>query len=73
MERLYETLAEILEIENVEPNAPLKDFENWDSLTVLSIVASVDANYGVSLTNEDLKRITTASDLATIVRSRMSR
>jgi acyl carrier protein len=70
MENFYAKLAEILEVDEVKPDDVLQDFENWDSLTVLSIVATLDANYGVNLTAGDLRRITTGGELASLVESR---
>lgn len=70
MNDLYVKLAEILEVDEVKPDDVLKDFENWDSLTVLSVLAMLDANHGVNLTAGDLRQIKTAAELAVAVESR---
>ena len=70
MQDLYLKLAEILEADEVKPDDVLADFENWDSLTVLSVLAALDANYGVNLTAVDLRQIRTAAELAAAVQSR---
>ena len=70
METLYEELREILEVDQVDPAQVLTDFENWDSLAALSLVASVSANFGVTLSRGDLRQVTTVGDLENLVRSR---
>ena len=70
METLYEELREILEVDQVNSDQVLSDFENWDSLAALSLVASVSANYGVTLSRGDLRQVTTVGDLENLVRSR---
>jgi acyl carrier protein len=70
MENIYVKLAEILEVEQVQPGDVLRQFENWDSLTALSILATLDASYGVNLTAGELREIQTAGELATITEGR---
>ena len=45
----------------------LVDFEEWDSLTALSIIASVDEKFHKHLTGDDLKKINTVSDLVELI------
>ena len=70
METLYNELREILEVDDVNADQILADFETWDSLAALSLVASVSANYGVTLSRGDLRSVTTVGDLENLVRSR---
>ena len=70
MEDFYAKLADILEVEEVKPDDVLRQFENWDSLTALSILATLDASYGVNLTAMELRKINTAGELAATVQSR---
>lgn len=69
MEHFYITLAEIVETDKVTPEDVLQSLDNWDSLTELSILAMLDANYGVNLTARDLRQIRTAGELAAAVES----
>ena len=48
-------------------DAVLSDFEEWDSLTVLAIIAAVDERYNRHLTGEDLKRVKTVSELVELI------
>lgn len=70
MDDIYAKLAEILEVERVLPDDVLSSFEYWDSLTVLSILAMLDAGYGANLTATELRQMTRAADLASAVEAR---
>jgi acyl carrier protein len=70
MEKLYEELREILEVDEVRPDQVLADFETWDSLAALSLVASVSTNFGVTLSRADFREMTTVGDLENVVRSK---
>lgn len=63
MNKFYENLAELLEVDAIDPNQPLDEYENWDSLTVISLIASLDADYGVNMTSKDIAAFTTAGQL----------
>lgn len=73
MESFYSELAELLEVDDVKPDDVLENFETWDSLTVLALLASLDANYGVNLSAELVRQARTAADLASLVESRRNR
>ena len=49
MEKMKEQLAELLEVDEVKDSDVLEDFECWDSLTILSIIAWASENYGKTL------------------------
>lgn len=72
MQKLYQELAEILEVDEVDPDQKLEEFETWDSLAALSLVASVRTNFGVAITSEDLARVKTPADLEALVAARTS-
>jgi acyl carrier protein len=70
MHDIYHQLAEILEADQVNPEDILNKFDYWDSLTVLSILAMFDANYGVNLTAADVRAMQTAGELVAAVEMR---
>ncbi|HWS63864.1 MAG TPA: hypothetical protein VN325_14005 [Steroidobacteraceae bacterium] len=70
MHNIYHQLAEILEADQVNPEDILNKFDYWDSLTVLSILAMFDANYGVNLTAADVRAMQTAGELVAAVELR---
>ena len=67
MEQFYEQLAEALELDNVTAGDVLADFEEWDSLSVLSVIAMIGRNYGVHLTARDIRQVTTAEQLRDLI------
>jgi len=72
MKEFLEALARTLELPEVKAADELKSFAQWDSLAVLSVIAMMDANYGVNLQAADFATITTAQDLWNVVQSRKS-
>ncbi|HZR21633.1 MAG TPA: acyl carrier protein [Verrucomicrobiae bacterium] len=70
MDDFYSKLADILEVETVKPDDVLREFENWDSLTALSILATLDANYGINLSTAELRDIKTVAELGATIATR---
>ncbi len=66
----YQKLAEILDVEEVKPENVLKDFDGWDSLAVLSVLALADSKYGVSIKAEEIRSVITVADLANLVEAK---
>lgn len=71
MDNLYEALAEILEADEVKPEDELDEFENWDSLAVLEIIAMIDEKYSVVIDSKEVKNLITAADLEALIRSKI--
>lgn len=67
MEDFKEGLAELLEVDDVNENEILEDFEAWDSLTILSIIAFIDENYKVSVSAQDFKDVKNIGGLENLV------
>lgn len=70
MDDFYTQLAQILEVDRVAADDVLSEFEYWDSLTVLSVLAMLDSGYGVNLTAANLRELKQAGELAAVVESR---
>lgn len=64
-------LKDALEIEDedqeitIETN--LKDLEEYDSLSVLSIIAMIDKNFGKQIPSSDFSKVTTVSSLMELI------
>ena len=71
MENFIEAISEILEEESVELSDELESFEAWDSLTILSIIAICDAEYGVALSAEEIENSGTVLGLKELIESKM--
>ena len=67
MEEIYGKLAEILQVDEVKPTDVLASFDEWDSLSVLSVVAMADAQYGVNLSAAELACVNTAQGLMELI------
>jgi acyl carrier protein len=67
MDEFCKQLAEILELDEVTASDVLENFPEWDSLSVLSVVAMIDAQYRVNLTAKDLRTVRTAQSLYELV------
>lgn len=62
-EELLEKLAEILEEETINETDELESFDEWDSLTTLSLIAMADSDYSVTLSNEKVEEFVTVKDV----------
>lgn len=56
-------LAEILEEDEISEEDKLRDFDNWDSLSVLAIQSYADKDLSRSLLASDLVNLVTVGDL----------
>jgi acyl carrier protein len=70
MNEFLKKLAGILEVDDVKETDQLKAFPQWDSLSVLSVIAMLDASYGVNLNAADFNSIKQVDDLWRVVQSR---
>jgi acyl carrier protein len=70
MNEFLHKIAAILEVDEVKERDDMKAFPQWDSLAVLSVIAMLDASYGVTLHANDFKEVNTAGDLWTMVQSK---
>jgi len=70
MNDFLKSIASILEVEAIKESDDLKAFPQWDSLAVLSVIAMLDANYGVNLRAVDFTPINSVGDLWNLVQAR---
>jgi len=70
---IIEQLKDILEIENIEVNLEdnFRDYENWDSMAALSVIAMIDDEFGVVINGEDFRQLNTVGDLIQAVKKGM--
>lgn len=67
MDEFLAEMAEILEEDTVNPSDELASFQSWDSLAALSVVAMADAQFGVTMTAQELRRADTVEDLYQLI------
>lgn len=70
MNEFLAKIASILEVDEVKETDELKAFAQWDSLSVLSVIAMLDACYHLNLHAADFKSVKTVGDLWLLVQSR---
>jgi len=70
MNEFLKQIAGILEVEEAKESDELKAFPQWDSLSVLSVIAMLDASHGVNLRAADFEPIKTVGDLWNLVQSK---
>ena len=67
MEELIEKLSEILEVENIDITKKFTDYEEWDSLTALAILAMLDSDYHKTMKAADLRSFQSVEDFCKAV------
>jgi acyl carrier protein len=70
MNSFYEKMAEILEVDQVNPGDEITSFDNWDSLGVLSILAYADSEFGVTVTGEEIAGMRVVGELEKLIEQR---
>ena len=71
-EKFCEKLADILETDEVKIVDALKDFKQWDSLSVLSIIAMIDSEYGITVFAKEVMKLKTVKDLFSYIQKKSS-
>ena len=71
-EKFIELFKETLEIDDRELSLEdeFRHYDEWDSLSQLSLIAMLDDEYGVEIENEDFVMIKTLGDLIEEVKKR---
>ena len=54
MKELTSILAEILETQEIDLSKKFSDYDEWDSLSSLSVIALIDSDYGITITNSKI-------------------
>lgn len=70
MEELYAELAEILSEETVNADDLLAEFEEWDSLAILSVIIMLDEIYRIKIDRRDLTKMKTIGDIENLIRAK---
>jgi acyl carrier protein len=67
MDKLIDKLKEIFEVENLDLSLKFEDFDEWDSLSSLSIIAMLDSDYQITFSNKDLLNFIDLADFCKFV------
>jgi len=67
MDKFLEQIAEILEEEQINLSDKLVDFDAWDSLAQLSIIALADEEYGVTISAVEIREAETVGGIKKLI------
>ena len=64
-EKFLELFKEVFEMEDQEVKFSdnFRDFDEWDSLTHLSLIAMLDDEFGIQIEEEELDKLNTVQDI----------
>jgi acyl carrier protein len=64
-EKFLNAFKEALEIEedNVEMSDVMSDFDTWDSMSRLSLIALLDEHFEIEISDDEFENMTTVQDL----------
>ena len=71
--KFIENFIEALEIENeseITETTVYKELDEWDSLAALSTISMVDDEYGVTISNKDLRSVDTIQQLYELIKDK---
>jgi acyl carrier protein len=73
--KFIELFKEVLELEdkNVNLTDEFRQYDEWDSLVYLSIIAMLDDEYDIVIETDEFKKILTVGDLMEEVKKRTSK
>lgn len=70
MEELIAKLADILEVDVLDITKKFADYEEWDSLTGLTLLAMLDSDYNISMRGKEVEAFDSIEDFCKEVLSR---
>lgn len=73
MDNFENGITELLEVDSVNETDILEDFEAWDSLTALSIIAFIDENYQLQVSANDLTDAKTIGGLKNLIKRKIEK
>lgn len=70
-EQFIEAFKNALEREDeVQLNDAFREYEEWDSLAYLEVIAMLDEEFGIEIETEDFKKLVTVKELIEEVKKR---
>lgn len=73
-EKIFDALREAMDDEEMEiqPSDNFREYENWDSLAHLSMVAIMDEKFGIEIEGNTFQDLITVEDLINEIQKRTS-
>jgi len=65
IEKFIESLEEVLEVDNgsVQGSDVFREYDEWDSITLLSLMAMLEDDYDITIPRNDFEAINTVQEL----------
>ncbi|MFS0822757.1 acyl carrier protein [Bacillus sp. 1P02SD] len=75
MKEFLNELSELLEIEVSElvDSYKFDENENWDSLTLISVIVIIDEHFKISLTNDSLRKCNNLGELLGLINGKIGK
>lgn len=72
-DKIKGALREAMDNDDLEINAGdnFREYEDWDSLAYLSMIAALDEEFGIEIEDEVFEQLTTVEDLVKAVKERV--
>ncbi|RDU73053.1 hypothetical protein CQA66_02120 [Helicobacter aurati] len=67
MQEIYQKLQELLDVDSLSEEQLLADFEDWDSLSIISFIAFLDTKYQINLYTNELQQAKSVKDLLQLI------
>jgi acyl carrier protein len=73
IDRFIELFKENLELENTEvkPGDAFREYERWDSLRHLLLIAMIDEEYNVVIETDEFEKIVTVEELFAAINNKL--
>ena len=71
MKEIIEAIAELVEEEEINEQDILNEFEEWDSLTILSIIAFFNEKYNITMSATEINNSKTVDGLLKLIKSKL--
>lgn len=68
MEKFKEKLIDILDVDDINDEDVLEDFDEWDSLSILTVISYVGSTFNKTLTAKEIRDCKTVKDLYELVK-----
>ncbi len=68
MEQFKEKLIDILDVDDISDEDVLEDFDEWDSLSILTVISYVGSTFNKTLTAKEIRDCKTVKDLYELVK-----
>jgi acyl carrier protein len=69
-DKLIEEFEDILELEgeSIQADDNFREYDNWDSIAALSVMAYLDSEFNFSIKAEDFKKLNTINQLVDLMK-----